>query len=185
MSKGRPLSEFDRKQIELTCRLSADYMSSIGSKYTGPAFIEGVTDAQKQSGKNQRTNVNLTYNIGLMREDFRKTSVKLMEDLMAQVEKVVRESSEEEVISKVVGAFDALQYRLRFMSTTQVYNSYNIGFVKAARDLGFDEAYIATQEAGCEVCGTSNGKVINLLSDRLPPFHPNCSCRLTLRKEGG
>lgn len=185
MGKKKLLTEFEKKQIELTCKLSADFMTSIASKYTGPAFIEGVSAAHSASGKNQQTGVNLTYNVGLMREDFKKMSNKFMDDLMDQVVKVVKASTEESAISQVVGAFDALQYRLRFMSTTQVYNSYNIGFAKAARDLGYSEAYITTQETGCDKCGTSNGKSINLLSDKLPPFHPNCSCKLTLRKEGG
>jgi len=185
ISKGRPLSEFNKTQIELTCRLASDHMASIGDKYTGPAFIEGVSEAQKQSGKNQQTNVNLTYNIELMREDFKKQTSKFVEALMSQVEKVVRNSNEQTAVQMVVGAFDALQYRLRFMSTTQVYNSYNIGFAKAARDLGYEEAYLASPELGCEVCGKYAAKAINLLSDRLPPFHPNCSCKLTLRKEGG
>lgn len=185
ISSNIPLSAFDKKTIELTCRLGADYWCTLADRYTGSAFIEGVSDAQRQSGKNQQTNVNLTYNISLMREDFKKASKLFSDDLMNQIEKVIRTSSEEDVILRVVGAFNALQYRLKFMSTTQVYNSYNIGFVKSARDLGFEEAYISAPELGCETCKANNGKVLNLLSDRIPPFHPNCSCKLTLRKEGG
>lgn len=180
--KNKPAKEFNGKEIELTIKLAADHMATIANRYVGPAFIEGVQEAGKQGGKN--ANVNLTHNMQLMREDFRKLSNKCMDELMERVVKAVRTSEESEVIPQVVGVFEALQYRLKFMSTTQVYNSYNIGFAKAARDIGYSEAYLTVSEEGCPVCGSSNGQAINLLSGKLPPFHPNCSCRLSLRKEG-
>jgi hypothetical protein len=180
---GKSLSEFDRKQIALTCNLGADYMASVAAKYAGPAFIEGVSDAQNQAGK--QSNVNITYNIKLMNQEFKQKTVKLAEDLMDQIERTVRNCTSEDAAAKVVGVFSTLQYRLKFISTTQLYNAYNEGFAKAARDLGYSEAYISDPETGCEVCGENANKPINLMSGQIPPFHPNCSCRLTLRKKEG
>jgi hypothetical protein len=180
---GRETSEFDRKQIALICSLGAEHMGSISSRYTSSAFIEGVSDAQTHAGK--QSNVNITYNVGLENQSFKEKSTRLMEDLMNQVESSVKSSSKEDAVAKVVGAFGALQYRLKFISTTQLYGAYNSGFAKAARDLGYKEAYIESPETGCEVCGANAQKSIDLMSGKIPPFHPNCSCRLTLRKKEG
>jgi hypothetical protein len=184
IKSGKSLTEFSKKDIALTCNLLADYMGSISARYTGFAFIEGASDAQSQAGSN-RSDINITYNIGLMNQEFKEKTSKLVEDLMDQIELRVRTSSEEDVASKIVGVFSTLQYRLKFISTTQVYGSYNAGFAKTARSLGYTEAYSTSSEAGCDVCGMSSQTPINLLSGAFPPFHPNCSCKLTLRKKEG
>ena len=178
-----PMESFGKDQIALVCNLAADHMASIASNFTGTAFIDGVTDAQVQA--NKQAVVNITYNSNLMKEDFKLRTRKLIDEVMNQVERIMKTSTKEDAPIKIVGAFNALQYRLKFISATQLHNSYNEGFAKAARSMGYDEAYVSTPESGCETCKSASLGPVSLMSGELPPFHPNCSCKLTLIKKGG
>lgn len=185
LGKGKPLSKFDGKEIELTLHLASESMASNANKYVGSSFIQGANDAKVQGNK-PLGQLNFTHNINLMKGECKKILDSLVTDLGTQVVKSVRKSSEDNWISNVSGAFGAFQYRLRFMATTQNYNAYNTGFAKAARVMGYSEAYVEGGEVGCEICADNQGKALSLLSDTLPPFHPNCTCRLSLtKKEGG
>jgi hypothetical protein len=105
-------------------------------------------------------------------------------DLITQLEKAMDRSDGSNVLINVVGVFEALKFRLRFLATTETNNAYNQGFAKAARALDHSEAYVDVSDSD-DICSEYRGKSINLFNDKLPPFHTNCSCKLTLTKKEG
>jgi len=189
INTGEPLSALNIKNVEMILRLGADYMATLANKHITSSFVQGVSDAKTQASKINgddetiltQSSINFHYHINSLNEEVKSRINSVADDILEQINRTIKSSDNSDILFKISGIFDALQYRLKFISTNQVYKAYNTGFARAARDSGFNEAYIVS-DLGCETCKSYQNKKVNLLSGDLPPFHPNCTCRLSLRK---
>jgi hypothetical protein len=177
--------KFNTASLDAITNLTVTSLTPIVNRSIKNSFMKGVEDAKSQAKSNAYLNINYDYNAGRLSEQIANNLRQLLTvDLIARIDKALDESDRVELISNVVGAFDALKYRLKFIANTETSKSYMIGFSRAARMLGHDKAII-NAEGSEDDCQKLNGTEVNLLADRLPPFHPNCTCKLTLiAKEG-
>jgi hypothetical protein len=176
------------KEIEGVLWLTRDSMSKLAEKYIRMAFNTGVQDAKAQSGTWKEVNVNYLAGVKeLMTSNSGCIDKLLNEDLTKLVSSALQSSDEADAISKVVGAFTALNYRLEFIAKSEIYTSYNYGFAKACMALGYTEAFISQGDIGCQTCSSLAGTKVQLSMDlsNIPPFHPNCTCTLVLTNPQG
>lgn len=144
------------------------------------AFIQGAREVGELTG----SYLNISYDMSMeqiVNETNKLLDRLIMSDLMIKLEKALESGKSDQLVLSTNKAFDSLQYRLRFIANTQISKSYNFGFAKAARELGYQEVYIEASFDSNDECATHSEKKINLLTDKLPPFHTNCTCKLTLR----
>lgn len=173
------------KNIGLIANMTSQSMRSILEKNVGNAYIKGIEEFNMQSQKT--SNVGYGYNVQHLNDEAAKKLNKLAEDLVKQV--LIAKDKGEAISDKaanVAGAFNALKYRLKFIINSETYKAYNLGFSKAARDAGVKELEVSNSDNCEDGCLANGSKSINLYTDNLPPFHPNCQCKLILpTKEGG
>jgi hypothetical protein len=182
--RNNPEGKYNTDALATITNLTITSMMPVIQKYVKQAFIDGSNAARVESGKNTYLTINYDYNTKALSDKISKTLKTLFnEDLVRQVNKALNASDKVEMISNVVGAFDALRYRLKFLAATETCKAYNAGFAKAARLLGVNEAMLHVEDT-CEECLRHKDATVNLLSGDMPPFHPNCTCKLTFKKEG-
>lgn len=188
ITRDKKFPDFQPKEIEGIISLTRDSMSKLAEKYIRTAFNAGVRNAQIQSNSWKQVNVNYLAGVKELTTSNAKCIDKLLnEDLTRLISNALKDSSEVNAISKVVGAFSALNYRLEFIAKSEMYTSYNYGFAKAAMSLGYTHATVSQGDLGCEVCGKLAGIQVKLSMDlsEIPPFHPNCTCILVLTNPQG
>lgn len=177
--------EIDRDRVKLIANVTAKSMVTIAEKHITSALIEGMNDFRKQSSRKDLPRFNYSKTTNDAKTEMSEQINRLLGvELVNLLEKSLNKYSGSDLIANIVGVFESLKYRLKFIATTETSKTYNIGFSKAAREAGEDLLVIESSE-GCDVCSELNGKEVNIYTDRIPPFHPNCSCKLTVSKKEG
>lgn len=181
----RKNGQLTQSKIEMTANITIQSMKTILEKNCESSFLEGINKFSQASHKSPRFSYG--YNIQFIKDDVGTVLSKLSKDLVSQIMTAEAKGvTTSDKIANVAGAFNALKYRIKFITNTESSKAYNNGFSKAAREVGYKELEVATTD-GCPVCSALENKTINLYTDNLPPFHPNCTCRLTVpesKKEG-
>lgn len=189
VTRDRKFPDFEPKEIQGIIALTKGSMNSISEKYIRHFFQQGVTQAFNESRSSSRgTSINYVAGVKeLQIESERLVGILLNEDLQRLISNAVKGADASDAVAKVIGAFNALNYRLHFIAKTQSHRAYSFGFTKAAQSLGHTEMYVVVENKDCSVCQSFSESAIPISTDVgvIPPFHPNCTCKLTLSKPEG
>jgi hypothetical protein len=170
------------KQIEGTLKLARDSMTNIADKYIRLAFQNGVEDVARQNKTQRKVDINYLAGVKELSDKNARYVEKLTNDVSRLITNALVSQEQVDALSKIVGAFDALSYRLDFIAKSEIYGAYNFGFAKAAMSLGYTSLTVSQGDVGCDTCKSLAGTQITLTSDlsNLPPFHTNCTCTVQL-----
>jgi SPP1 gp7 family putative phage head morphogenesis protein len=145
---------------------------------------KGIVDAQTELGKPIPMGA---FNVQSETEKVIAQTNSLLERLMSDMsglfDKAIRENSETDRVANVIGAFNSNEYRLSFIANTELYRAYNYGKATAAKTAGLTTVEVTSGDK-CDKCVEKKGQPFVLTEDSLlekvPPFHPNCTCVVTL-----
>ena len=177
--------DFSRKDLELILRLTEQSINDIAPKYTRPALHEGIVRCVADSNASASPNVDVNTIYQHISMQFIDDSRRLIDDLSEMVVYAVRSSQKEDAVARIVGAFNALQYRLAFIARSQLMYAFNCGYAFAARALGMSSLNVVKgPDSECAECRTRASQIVDLSGDiynKIPPWHSNCACRLTVK----
>jgi hypothetical protein len=170
----------DVKTIKsLTTRLIHGLMENKNKQYLERAVSIGFRSGRDEIG---------ISNLALHRKDVEeaihkgKRSIgKVVEELEMALDRL-NETDFEKRVAFVENAFHANKYRLKLISKTMLYASYNTGFALAAIAAGKETVKVHSTEKACAVCQAKPEEVIldEQWKENIPPHHPGCNCELTL-----
>lgn len=180
-SGKRDLPSFKTSEVTTVLYLTRQSWVAKAPKYLKPVYALGVEEALVQlhrPGQHPTTQAGLSTIID--------SHGSLFDSVIASLQLVLatamKESKAENAISMATGAFRSLEHRLSFIADTELRRTYVRGFAEAGRFHGKYHVRVVGQDSECEICQAHHGKTIPLnagFSAHLPPFHPNCDCRLT------
>jgi len=185
VNKERTFGSYDSNEINGILHLTRESMQRVSEKYIRPSFIHGVDAARVQAGKQLIPSVNYDAGIKEVLSHQKDSIIRLLdEDLNHLITVSIRSATVENAIAKIMGAFQALNYRLEFIANSELYTAYNYGFIKCAAAMGIDEVEVVSTN-GCDICSTAHGNRISTknattISQSIPPLHPNCTCILKI-----
>lgn len=122
--------------------------------------------------------------------DFRKISLTLINENVADMldrmfkdiaKRLDKSSSKEERAA----AFDAIEYRLRFLCESILVKAYWFGYVKACQQLGIKKVYVDFGKSNDKKEHKSVINTRNFSLEDIPAFHAYCTCKLYIRNKGG
>lgn len=170
----------DSKTIKsLTTKLIHGLMENRNKQYLEKAISAGFRNGREETG---------IQHLALLRKDVEeavqrgKRSInKVVEELEMALDKL-GETDFEKRIAFVESAFHANKYRLKLISKTMLYTSYNIGFALAAIAAKKESVKVHSTEKACAVCQAKPSEVLLDANwkENIPPHHPGCNCKLTL-----
>ena len=101
-------------------------------------------------------------------------------------DRIDKKTDRKEVVPRILGVFDALEYRIKFTSHTEIMKSFNFGYALAMREIGYKELYLKLAHNHCHVCKEAENKPLSLeyfAFEDVAPIHPMCECMYVIRKE--
>lgn len=186
--KDKKSSDEEPKEAKGVLTLVKQSMDSTLDKHLSSSFSYGMKKAIKEAPNYKKGSLNYTSCVKEASDKAKAHVSKLIdEDLTRLILKALESSDSKEAIAKVVGAFSALTYRLKFIARSEAYRSYNYGFARTAIALGYKYATVSKEDTQCEACSKIADTEIDLSEgiENIPPFHANCTCELTLIKTEG
>lgn len=196
IQENRNLRDFTPEKLKMILFLTKDMIVKKSGIYVFQALRDGAKKAGQDCG---RDGMNLSFDPTVkyqyLNERIEFYSNSLLKDLGTQLVKNINPDFSEnkdlkeiraKVIPKIMGIFDALEYRLNFTSHTEVMKSYNFGYALAARDMGYKEVYIKLAENNCDKCREAAEKPLSLeyfSFEDVAPVHPMCNCTYTARRK--
>ena len=170
----------DAKTVKsLTTRLIHGLMENKNKQYLEQAVLTGFRSGREEIG---------ISNLALHRKDVeeavqkgKQSIAKVVEELEMALDRLV-EIEDEKRIAFIESAFHANKYRLKLISKTMLYSSYNIGFALAAIAAKQATVLVHSTETACKACQIKSGEVVldEDWKEKIPPHHPGCNCKLTL-----
>lgn len=188
LTQERSFEDYDSKEVRGIINLTIDSIANLSEKYISSAFIKGVDKARNEINV-YNTMPNIKYNGHLkeMHDQYmRRIRILLDEDLNYLIKVAMRKTSKEDILARISGIFNSLEYRLKFIADYELKKAYYYGMALCAIAFGYEEIQVKLTN-DCEKC-RSNSAVINLktalLYKSIPPYHPSCNCSLVLSKKG-
>lgn len=169
----------------MTFELIKQSLRNNNRQYISSAMSKGIVDAQTELNKPIPMGA---FNVQLETEKVIAQTNSLLERLVGDMsglfDKAIRENSETDKVANVIGAFNSNEYRLSFIANTELYRAYNYGKAMAAQTAGLTTVEVTSGDK-CDKCLEKKGQPFVLtagtsLLDSVPPFHPNCTCVVTL-----
>lgn len=118
-----------------------------------------------------------------------KLSMKLLDDQIDSITKgifkdIAARLKRAEGRQEKEAVFDALEYRLRFLTEHIVSKSHWYAYVKTCEQVGIDKVYVNFGKSDDKKSHEAivNTKAFNL--DEIPPYNAYCSCKIGIRKAG-
>lgn len=91
-------------------------------------------------------------------------------------------------IHRVKAVFDSFRFRNRFMEDVEIRKAYNLGFLEAAKDLGFNEWNVVAPDDACETCKNASVQSRPLQTsfdlEEIPPLHAGARAEIDILEEG-
>lgn len=81
--------------------------------------------------------------------------------------------------------FDAIEYRLRFLTEHIVAKSYSFGYAKTCEQLGIKKIYVDFGKSEDRKDHASIIDTSKFSLDDLPPFHAYCTCKVNQTGKAG
>lgn len=168
----------------MTFELIKQSLRNSNRQYISSAMKQGLDDAQAEFNKPiylGAINVQIETDKVIRKSD--AYLERLMSDMSGLFDRAIRESSESDRIASIIGSFNSNEYRLSFIANTELYRAYNYGKVMAAKAAGLQSVDV-TGGDNCDKCLENMRQSFVLtedsLLDKVPPYHPNCTCIVTL-----
>lgn len=112
----------------------------------------------------------------LLNERIRKTVTGIMDDIKKRLKNATTATEKR-------AAFDAVEYRLRFLAESVTSKAYWFGYVKACEQLGIEKVYV---DYGNSSDKEEHKAIVNTKAfalDDIPAYHAYCTCKIGLHKE--
>ena len=156
--------------LPITCNSIAKSLKATVAVEMGKGVQKAISDTKaKDFASNKMTTKLLDDNID-------RTLKKMFKDIQKRLK-----SAKDDTAAKHA-AFDALEYRLRFLAVHIVDKAYWYGYVIACRELKIDKVYVHFSRSENR---ENRSDVINTHAftlDDIPGYHAYCSCELGIRK---
>ncbi len=162
---------------DLTMSLTRDAIVKDLRSRTEDSIAHGVNRAIREA---KRGTADKKIPVSLINERIRSVTNGILKDIKKRLEHA--ESKEEKR-----AAFDAIEYRLRFLCEEIVDKAYWFGYVKACAQLKVPEVYVDFGQNGKSKDKESHHAIINpraFALDDIPSYNAYCTCKLGLRKAG-
>lgn len=143
-------------------------------------FMQGVVDAKTQAGKEIKNVINIRTGIKHIQDTASERTNKVIEEISLKIIESIKRSTQDNLKENLERVFNKEEFRLVFLNNTEPMIAYNNGFMNTARAMEIKRVYIETEDT-CEKCTAFDS--IETTSDNIPPFHPNCKCKLVIKKE--
>jgi hypothetical protein len=177
--------DFSAKDIELILRLTEQSVTDIMPKYVRPAIYEGAMQCAADIGEHTVPSIDIDATYQHIGDQLHDDVHRLMDDLANMILYSIRSAKQEDAVARMVGAFNALHYRLAFIARSQLMYAFNCGYALAGANAGIDSVrVIVERDTDCAECRTRASQPIALSGDiynKIPPWHSNCACRLSLK----
>ena len=134
-----------------------------------------ITDAKKIEGAS-RPLPNVSVSIDTVDKNTRKS----LEGLFKDIKKKIRNNPDDR---NIIGIFEAMEYRLRFILQYSIPKVYWIAYCATAISLGYENVYIDFDGSKDEEEHEEKVSLKNLKLSELPPYHPYCDCKIYLKEE--
>lgn len=186
----------------------ADTKTLLSSIYFGKEKMEHLIqkeaqsilmDGAKKAMKDLKLSSNPKINTGLALKAVAGSARDSFDNIESTIHHLLRERLEGlddpiEAVLRTKGIFQSLRHRLKMIAKNLLSKTYHYGYVLAHMNYGVEELYVAPDEAACSTCMERAAEPILLVGlssfdevaiyNRIPPFHPNCECDLTIEKGG-
>ena len=195
IEENRNLRDFTPEKLKMILFLTKDSIVKKSGIYMFQALNDGARKSARDGGREE---INLSFDPTVkyqyLNERIEYYTTSLLSDLGTHLVKNINPDFSDnkdlreirsKVIPKIMGIFDALEYRLNFTSHTEIMKAYNFGYALAARDMGYKEIYIKLAENSCDKCRVSAEKPLSLeffSFEDVAPVHPMCNCTYTIRR---
>ena len=136
-------------------------------------IAKGVDKASKDA---KRGIVSKKIPTTLLNDKIKTTVTNILDDIQKRLKHA--ESSDDKR-----AAFDAVEYRLRFLAENVTSKAYWFGYVKACEQLGIETVYV---DYGDSSDKENHDAIINTKAfslDDIPAYHAYCTCKVGLHKE--
>lgn len=172
-------------QIPMYITMAKDQAVAKTKKAVGLAFANGMSQAQKDCNVQREPKVSAAF---LRQIEF--NCIQDLERFFIDLERLLRNAVTAENKTdqklKASAAFSSLAHRLDFCEHTQPFAAYNQGYAAASQALDRTELIVEVNENTCERCKKKAESTINIkrgqdLAKLVPPWHPNCLCRVKIR----
>lgn|GEM_PF-3303891 len=175
---------------------SKDKMDQVIQREARNVLLEGAKKAAAQLKLSKTPGINLSQSLRIVSE-FTQDSFDLIEETIHGVlnEKLkgVEDSSNAAIITRSV--FESIRHRIKAIAKTTVIKTYHYGYVLALGRSGVESVKALNEPGSCSTCYERSQETISLVElssydeiaifYRIPPFHTNCECDLTIHDEGG
>lgn len=91
---------------------------------------------------------------------------------------IVKGQSKDELVKVVMQKMSVGFSNADMVVRTELMHTINAGQIQKYKDNGYEklEILVAEDERLCKLCGGKNGKIVDVDSTEVPPFHPRCRC---------
>lgn len=155
-------------------------------------FEDGFSNALKDNNRKSAKR-NKNGQLEKIKERTRKDISKWLSQLEENAYTIKEERKKEKILN-FRSIFQSLKYKINLICKTNIYKSYNYGYVQGLISCGIKEYRIKESKDACNTCKESKNKTFDLgrfssfdeiyIYDHIPPWHPNCTCEVK-SKEGG
>jgi len=158
--------------------------------YIEDLLNEGISKARNElGGDGFVTSSNLKIASREVAALVSKSIGRVIDDVLTVVTKAATEESVAKRASLITGAFESNQYRLAFITRTELHRAYNYGKILVAESAGLETVTSKTNsENPSQRCTDQAGKPIAVnqpkvdLLKQIPAYHTNCLCTVELAK---
>lgn len=187
LATGQDISELNPRSLKTIIHLTKTSMQEVGKKHNRNLFIEGTKRAGRDLG-HKNLNINHSRYLYRLYNGNTQTVKRLMDDLHKNLVKAIKNSNPDEVVSKIIGVFQSLEYRLDFMSRFETNKAVNYGYAVMTKELGGNTVEIDPGEkedcSFCEYIDSFTIEIGDSIYSKIPPYHPNCPVSLSANKGG-
>ena len=147
------------------------------------AFNKGINGARNETNVTRTPEINNSMAMLKLNRQVEKDINRLMNNVRSKVKQHLKLKDRQEALQRISVSFETSKYRVDFGIKYQLARAYNYGYALTAKALDRDSVRVVSAEAPCKECGPRIGDEITIdgdIYDKLPPFHPNCTCELEM-----
>lgn len=172
-------------QIPMYISMAKDRALVEMKKLVDSAFANGMRQVQKDCNIQREPRVSTT-NLRQVEFNCQQDLERFFADLQRLLNNAVTRQDKTEQKLAVSAAFSSVGYRFDFCERTHSLLAYNQGYAAASQVFNRKELIIETAADPCDQCIEKAKTIINIkpgqnLSGLIPPWHPNCLCRVRVK----
>lgn len=163
--------------VDLTMSLTRDAIVKDLCSRTEDSIAQGVNRAIREA---KRGTADKKVPVTQINNRIRSTTDKILKDAKRRLKGADSKAEKR-------AAFDAVEYRLRFLCEGIVDKAYWFGYMKACAQLKVPEVYVDFGQDGKSLDKETHKAIVNpraFTLDDIPSYNAYCTCKLGLRKAG-